>query len=49
VLGRDVGGAVVIDQGDHVGVQRQVTVLAELADRDVQPRAGADQDHGVGA
>jgi hypothetical protein len=45
----DVTGAVVIDQGDQVGVQRQVAVLAELADRDVQPRPGADLHHGVRA
>jgi hypothetical protein len=38
----DVAGAVVVDQGDQVRVQRQVAVLAELADRDVQPRPGAD-------
>ncbi len=37
VPGRDVRGAVVVDQGDQVRVQRQVAVLAELADRDVQP------------
>jgi hypothetical protein len=30
------------------GVQWQVAVLAELADRDVQPGPGADQDHGIG-
>jgi hypothetical protein len=42
-----VGGAVVVDQGGQVRVQRQVAVLAELADRDVQPRAGADLDHGI--
>jgi hypothetical protein len=28
-------------------VQRQVAVLAELADRDVQPGAGADLDNSV--
>jgi hypothetical protein len=48
VAGRDVGGAVGVDEGDQLGMQRQVAVLAELADRDVQPRPGADQDHGAG-
>src|SRR6188508_1716218 len=33
----DMTGAVVIDQRDQVRVQRQVAVLAELADRDMQP------------
>ena len=41
-------GAVLVDQGDQVRVQRQVAVLAELADRDVQPRAGADLHDRVG-
>jgi hypothetical protein len=45
----DVTGAVVIDQGGQVRVQRQVAVLAELAGRDVQPRPGADLDDGVRA
>jgi hypothetical protein len=44
-----VRAAVVVDQGDQVRVQRQVAVLAELADRDVQPRAGTDLHHGAGA
>jgi hypothetical protein len=48
VAWREVGGPVVIDEGDQLGVQRKVAVFAELADRDVQPRAGADQDHGIG-
>ena len=39
VVGVDVGGAVVIDEGDQVRVQRQVAVLVELADGDVQPGA----------
>jgi hypothetical protein len=43
-----VRGAVLVDQGDQVRVQRQVAVIAELADRDVQPRPGADLHHGVG-
>ena len=45
----DVRGAVLVDQGDQVRVQRQVAVLAELADRDVQPRPGADLHHGISA
>ena len=48
VGGVDVRGAVLVDQGDQVRVQRQVAVLAELADRDVQPRAGADLHDRVG-
>ena len=44
VAGWDVGGPVTVDEGDQLGVQREVTVLAELADRDMQPRAGADMD-----
>jgi hypothetical protein len=40
-----ITGSVVIDQGGQVRVQRQVAVLAELADRDVQPRPGADLHH----
>ena len=35
ILGGDVGFAVVVDEGDQVWVQRQVAVLAELADWDV--------------
>ena len=42
-------GAVVVDQRDEVWVQGQVAVLAELADRDVQPGCGTDLDDGVGA
>ena len=38
-----MGSAASIDQGDHLGVQRQVAVLAELADRDMQPGPGADE------
>ena len=45
----DVTGAVVVDEGDQVGVQRQVTVFTEFADRDVQPWAGADLHDRVGA
>ena len=44
-----VRGAVVVDQGDQVRVQRQVAVFAELADRDVQPRARADVHHRISA
>ena len=47
MLGRDVGCAVVGDQVDQLGVQRQVAVLAELADRDVQPGSGPDLDHRI--
>jgi hypothetical protein len=46
--GVDVAGPVVLDEGEHVRVQGQVAVLVELADRDVQPRAGADVHEGVG-
>ena len=46
--GRHVSGAVVVDQRHQVRVQRQVAVLAELADRDVQPGCGADLHDGVG-
>ena len=49
VAGPDVRGAVAVDQGDQLGVQRQVAVLAELADRDVQPGPGADVHDRVGA
>jgi hypothetical protein len=49
VLRGDVAGPVVLDQGEQVRVQRQVAVLAQLADRDVQPGRGADRDDGVGA
>ena len=38
----DVGAAAVADKGDQVWVQRQVSVLAQLADREVKPGAGAD-------
>ena len=47
MIWRDVPGPVGIDKGDQLGVQRQVAVLAQLADRDVQPRPRADQDHGI--
>ena len=49
IAGCDVTAAVVVDEGDELRVQRQVPVFAELADRDVQPRPGADVHHGVGA
>jgi hypothetical protein len=38
----DVAGAVVVDELNEVWMQRQVAVLAQLADRDVQPRPAAD-------
>ena len=47
--GGDVRGAVVADEGDQVRVQRQVAVLVEFADRDVQPVRGADEHDRVGA
>ena len=43
-----MGGAVGVDQGDQLGVQRQVAVLAQLADRDMQPRPGADEHDRIG-
>jgi hypothetical protein len=49
MIGGDVGGAVVADEGDQVWVQRQVAVLAQLADRHVQPVGGADEHDRVGA
>jgi hypothetical protein len=48
VLGVDERGAVLLDAGDQVRVQRQVPVLAQLADRDVQPRCGPDLNDSVG-
>jgi hypothetical protein len=48
VASRDVSSAVAVDEGDELGVQWQVAVLAELAGRDVQPGPGAGQDHGTG-
>ena len=46
---RDLPRAVVIDQLDQLRVQRQVAVLAELPDRDVQPRSGTDLHDRVAA
>ena len=43
VLGGPVG-----EQGDEVGVQRHVAVVAEFADRDAQPVAVTDEHDGVG-
>ena len=40
---RDVPGPVVADEGDQVRVQRQVAVLVQFADGDVQPVRGADE------
>ena len=48
VPGGDMGGAVAVDEGDQLGVQGQVAVLVELADRDVQPGPGADVHDGIG-
>jgi hypothetical protein len=50
-LGADVVGVVggpVGDQHDEVGVQRDVAVGAQLADRDAQPVVLADLGDGVG-
>ncbi len=48
VVGGDVRGAVVADEGDQVRVQGQVAVLVEFADGDVQPVRGADEHDRVG-
>ena len=40
----DVPGAVVADQVDQVWVQRQVTVVVQFPDRDVQPLPDTDSD-----
>ena len=45
---RDVPSPVVVDEGQELGVQWQVPVVAELADRDVQPGPGTDVHHGAG-
>jgi hypothetical protein len=44
-----VTAAVVVDERDQVGVQGQVSGLVELADRDVQPGAGAYVHDRIGA
>ena len=44
----EVGGGPVGEQGDEVGVQRDVAVVAQLADRDAQPVAVTDEHDGVG-
>jgi hypothetical protein len=49
MAGWDVPGPVVVDEGDQLGVQRQVAVLTELAHRDVRPRSGAGEHHGIGS
>jgi hypothetical protein len=36
------------EERDQLGVRRHVPVVAELAERDAQPVAGADEDDGVG-
>jgi len=43
VPGRDVPGAVGVDDLDDAWVQRQVAVLVELADGNVEPVGGADE------
>ena len=48
VGGRDVLLAGGLDQVDHVRVLGQVAVLAELADRDMQPGGGIDGEDVVG-
>src|ERR1035438_7057334 len=48
VPGGDVLGTVAVDEGDQLGMQGQVAVFAELADGDVQPGPGADEDHSAG-
>jgi hypothetical protein len=49
MAGGDIARPVVIDQGYQLRVQRKVAVFAELADRDVQPRPGADLHDGISA
>ena len=44
----EVGGGPVGEERDEVGVQRDVAVVAELADRDAEPVAVADLGDGVG-
>ena len=44
----EVGGGPVGEQGDEVGVQRDVAVVAQLADGDAQPVAVTDEHDGVG-
>ena len=46
---RDVPAAVGVDQLHELGVQWQVAVLAQLADRHVQPWPGTDAHDRVGA
>ena len=43
-----VGGGPGGEERDQFGVQGHVAVVAELAERDAQPVAGADEDDGVG-
>jgi len=47
MLGRDVPGAVGLDEVDQLWVQGKVAVLVEFADRNVEPGSGADLDDGV--
>jgi hypothetical protein len=49
MVGCDVRGAVVADEGDQMRVQGQVAVLAEFADGHVQPVRGADEHDRVAA
>jgi len=48
MIGGDVGGAVAVDEGDQLGVQQQVAVLAELADRDMQQGPAPDEHDSIG-
>ena len=43
-----LSGGPVGEQDDEVGVQRDVAVVAQLADRDAQPVVVADLGDGVG-
>jgi hypothetical protein len=49
MTGRDVGGAVGVDEVDQLGVQGHVAVLVQPADGDVKPGAGADLNDRIGA
>ncbi len=44
----EVGGGPVGEHGDEVGVERDVAVVAQLADGDAQPVAVTDEHDGVG-
>ena len=45
--GGHVGSSVVVDELHHSGMQREVAVLVEFADGDVEPVGVPDQDDGV--